>query len=75
LLTAARTNWNLIWTNCKNIHYKVYKPFEKMPPLLSAFASVCFFIITDFIIFWTFMVSCPVYVAYVLSDRKPIYNT
>jgi len=43
LLTAARTNWNLIWTNCKNIQYKVYKPFEKMPPLLSAFASVCFF--------------------------------
>jgi len=32
-----------ICVNCKNIHYKLYKPFEKMSALISTFANVCYF--------------------------------
>jgi len=32
-----------ICTNCKNIQYKVYKPFEKMSAFFSTSANVCYF--------------------------------
>ena len=39
-----------ICTNCKNMQYKIYKPFEKMSRLLSTFANGrYFFIINAFI--------------------------
>jgi len=37
-----------ICTNCKNIQYKIYKPFEKKcQRLLSTFANVCYFFIIN----------------------------